>query len=168
MKIEDGTGVDGAQAYADAAWCLAYSAGRGHGCSVDGPALVRATAWLDAAYRWPGERTHGRDQGLQWPRRDVTDAGGAPVPADEVPVEVKRAMCLAAILEKDSPGALSPNYTPAERVQSATVVGAVSVTYASSSAEDVRLVVSSIDDVLAPLIGRRNRAGAIFGEALRA
>lgn len=160
--VESGQGKPDADAYVSADDCLAYAGKQGLVFSDDAAAeaaLRRATTWLDGAYRdrWSGVPTNGREQALQWPRKQAADVHGAHLPADEVPREVIEACCQAAIREFGQPGILSPDVTPGKIMTSAAVSGAVSVTWAASGGVDgQRPVVTVIDDILAPLIGKRS------------
>lgn len=175
LVVEDGSGLPDSQAYATAEQVAAYATARGLTFIPDAmgdAAILRATTWLDGAYqaRFPGVRTHGRQQGLQWPRKHASDAEGGAIAPDEVPTEIIAASCEAAIREMAAPGALSPIVTPGKIMSAASVTGAVSVQYkAGGGVDGQRQVLTAIDDILAPLIGPRpNPASAIVGEASRA
>lgn len=172
---EDGSGVPAADCYVVADQVAAYAVTRGLVFIPDesgDAAILRATTWLDGAYqaRFPGVRTHGRQQGLQWPRKHASDAEGGAIAPDEVPSEIIAASCEAAIREMAAPGALSPIVTPGKIMSAASVTGAVSVQYkAGGGVDGQRQVLTVIDDILAPLIGSRpNPTSAIVGEASRA
>lgn len=170
MSLE--VGVD---TYASVDECADYADERGLTFDV-GPeaeaALRRATTWIDGRYltRFGGAKTGGRAQPLQWPRTGATDAGGFAVAPDEVPGEIVRATCEAAIRELADPGVLSPDVTPAKAITAASVSGAVSVQYAAGSGIDgQRPVSTAIDDILAGLIGIRPPPGAaVIGSQARA
>jgi hypothetical protein len=130
-------------------------------------ALVRATTWLDARFgpRFPGVRTDGREQPLQWPRVDAMDREGYGIPADEVPTEIKRATFEAALRELVSPGSLAPDYIAANRVKREKV-GPLETEYAGAiGAQDVQPVVSIIEDLLYSLLGRRT--SSLVGRTVR-
>lgn len=114
MIVEDGTGLPDADSYASEADFEAHA--ESHGLTYTGDvetALVRATAWIDGAFRsrFPGARTNGRSQGLEWPRRNATDASGEAIADDEIPAEIVRATAAAALRELTSVGSLSPDVT---------------------------------------------------------
>lgn len=164
LIIETGDGLPDADSFVSVPDCADYAASHGLQFPVDSPpnaaeaALRRATAWIDGAFRgrYPGRRRNGRGQALEWPRTGARDAEGNSIPADEVPAEIIRACCEAAIRELSSPGSLSPDVTPGERISQASVTGAVSVTYSSSrGVADMRPVATVIDDILSSLIGSR-------------
>lgn len=75
QQDNDGT-VDGANAYTDVATVLAYWSDRGVDLTARTDAelqvaIVNATTYLDAKYRWTGYQLR-RLQGTQWPRGGVT------------------------------------------------------------------------------------------------
>lgn len=98
---------------------LAYKAyADARGVSYDGKtdaeitqALVRASSYIDGAYRssFPGYKTGRRDQALEWPRSDATDASGYPLAYDAVPIEIENATYEGTIRELASPGSLAPD-----------------------------------------------------------
>lgn len=159
LIIEDGTGLTDAQAYVSAADVALYAVARGKTFTDDADgesAIVRATTWLDAAYKWPGTRTHGRNQALQWPRTGAIDTDDYAIADDEIPSELIAASCEAAIREFLTPGFLTPDVVPGKVVQSARVDGAVSVTYAVRKGDDVSgqiPVITAIDGILKTLVG---------------
>lgn len=172
LIVEDGTGIAGAESYVSAADCADYAETHGLTFSDDDAgdaALRRATAWLDATYlsRWPGVRAHGRNQGLQWPRTGATDIDGNAIGSTEIPQEVIDANCEAACRELANAGGLSPDVTPGGIIKSASVEGAVSVTYADTNAAGMLPIIATIDNILAALIGLRSRA-AFYGSSSRA
>lgn len=166
----------GVDTYASVDECVAYAESRG--LSFDGTqetmeaALRRATTWVDGRYaaRFNGRKTGGREQALQWPRTDARDAEGWEIDPEEVPPEIVRATCEAAIRELSEPCVLSPDVTPAKAITAASVSGAVSVQYAGGSGIDgQRPVSTAIDDILAGLIGARPLPGtAVIGSQARA
>lgn len=181
IVVESGQGVASPipNSYSSSVDCLAFATERGLVYTDDATgeaALIRATAWLDASFRpyWPGARTNGRSQWLQWPRyntgsnAEVEDVDGNPIANDEIPMEVVEACQLAAIYEQANPGGLTPILKMVETIKSASVYQAVTVTYASSSssAEDARTLLTSVTDALAQLIGDINRV-QITGQSTR-
>lgn len=111
LIVEDGTGLATAQSYASAADATTYHTAHGNASwtgtdTLKEAALVRATAWLDAAfyYRWPSVKLLNT-QALEFPRAAAVDADGydlAPVPAG-----LKTALYEAALVELVSPGGLA-------------------------------------------------------------
>jgi len=176
LEVEDGTGKSNSESYVSAADCLAYATARGltfANSTAGEQALRRATTWLDGTYRarFSGDRLNGRDQALEWPRTDAVDAEGFDVADDAVPSEIIRATCEAAVIELATPGDLSPTITPGKIIQSASVDGAVSVSYAENygGVNCMRPAPTVIDDILASLLGNRQNSGtALFGTGVRA
>jgi len=115
-------------------------------------ALRRATRWLDGRYRrmFPGERTNGRSQALEWPRSSVTDADGNDVASDEIPVEIENATAEAA--KREVAGTtLSPDVTLADTVKSERV-GPISTEYAAiPSTAAQRPTVLAVEEALGSL-----------------
>lgn len=74
-------------------------------------ALLRATQYIDGYYRtrFPGRKTAGRAQALEWPRINARDIDGNELADDEIPVEVVHATYEAALRELVSPGILAPD-----------------------------------------------------------
>lgn len=118
--MEDGSGVAGANSYVSIADADAFHEARGNSDWTDvssspdqgkAAALIRGTAYIDAKYRarFPGSRTNGRDQTLEWPRTDACDAEGEEISSDEIPQEIKDAVCEAALRELSEAGSLMPD-----------------------------------------------------------
>ena len=136
--------------------------------------LTEAEKYLDKApslhrARWRGYRTHARAQGLAWPRSGASDIEGNSIASDAIPSEVVNACCEAAIAELATPNALSPSFVPAKGIKSASVDGAVAVTYrdGATDANAQRMALTAVDDALATLIGVLPKP-ALFGESGRA
>ena len=177
LIVEDGTGLPDADSYVSVTDCEAYATARGMTFSASPAddaeaALRRATAWVDGSFRarFPGRRRNGRGQALEWPRIGAEDQEGNAIADNEIPVEIVQATCEAAIRELAAPGALSPDVVMAQTLKSASVDGAVSVTYAGGGGVDgQRPIATVIDDILSSLIGSRAKSGAaVFGQAARA
>lgn len=139
-------------------------------------ALQRATDYIDGRYRYkmksgcwrsmfPGEKTGGRAQDLEWPRTGATDYAGNEIPDDEVPREVEYATYEAALLELESPGSLSPIFIPGGQV-TREKVDVVEVQYAAPQATDNTLpnrpIVPGIDEVIAPVVCQPLCGAAVF------
>ncbi|MBN8189540.1 hypothetical protein JF540_22910 [Salipiger thiooxidans] len=121
-------------------------------------ALRRATRWIDATYRsrFPGYRTDGRAQALEWPRTDATDASGEEIAVDEIPVEIENATVEAAVRELATPGSLSPDVVPGQ-TKTLTAVGSLRWTPTGQGGADAQKpVVAVVDGILAPLIGGKS------------
>ena len=146
-----------------------YHAARGNSAWAAGTeanrtaALVRATAYIDGRYRhqfatgrwqsmFPGTKTDGRAQELEWPRTNATNYEGNAIPDDEVPAEVEQATYEAALRELASPGSLSPDFVPAEQVTKEKV-GPIEVQYAEPKGHaPTRPVIPAIDEIIAPVL----------------
>ncbi|MGV6394516.1 DnaT-like ssDNA-binding protein [Pseudomonas caspiana] len=139
-------------------------------------ALIRASAYIDGRYRkqlpsgvwvslFPGTKTAGRSQSLEWPRTDAADYEDHPLAADEVPVEVERAAYEAAIRELASPGSLSPDYVASQTVKREKV-GPIETEFATTAAfagaDAVRPVIRIIDEIIAPVLVARYMLPAVF------
>lgn len=145
LIVEDGTSISSANAYCALATADAYHFDRHNdawlGSNTDDrreAAIVRACAYLDAKYRgrYPGYRTKGRAQGMEWPRvvayTQVPDNGRSNgligggsggyqyggygyglgfdyIPSNQVPREIVNATCEAALRELIEPGSLAPD-----------------------------------------------------------
>ena len=166
LFVETGAGLSTAESYASVATAGAYATARGltfdtADTAAGEQALRRAPAWLDATYRgrFTGYRTKLRLQALEWPRTNAHD--NAPlvtyIDTDAIPIEIINACIEAAVREKASPGALSPDVTPGQIKKSVAVSGAVSVEYAlgTGGVQDQRPVVSVINDILGSLLATR-------------
>lgn len=145
LTVENGTGIAGADAYADVASCSAYAVNF-YGSSLAGSpadkeaAIRRAFAYL-STLPWKGVRTHGRDQGGAWPRTGVTDSEGYAIADNVVPGEVIAAQHELARAEFQSPGILTPSATKAKAAVSMEKVDVIQVEY------DTDNLTGTIDDV---------------------
>src|SRR5262249_23781282 len=113
IVVEDGTGLPTTNAYASENYFDTDTGDRAYVVVVvdTEAALIRGTTSLEAMYgtRWPGTRTHGRDQGLGWPRTGATDVDDNVIADDEIPIEVIEATIELALRELSSPGSPSPD-----------------------------------------------------------
>ncbi len=165
LVVEDGTGLPTANSYVSLCNALAYFQARGTAWSdiratgdQRSAALVRATAYIDATYRsrFPGYRTTGRLQGLEWPRNgaytEVPDDGRTNayflegqgqmsaeyqfgfdyIPANVVPREIVAATCEGALRELGTPGILAPDLERGGGIQSLKA-GSVAIEYGSNA-----------------------------------
>ncbi|MDV3257744.1 MAG: hypothetical protein LOX97_08200 [Sphingomonas sp.] len=169
MALDTEIGGAGTDSYPDLADIAAYAVAHGKTFVITGgtneadaeAAARRGTLFIDSfRSRFPGARTNGRSQAREWPRTGATDADGEEIADDEIPAEIIAATCEAAILEKATPGVLAPNVTPGQIKKSVSVEGAVSVEYAigSGSAGEQIPVVTVIEGILEPLLGKRGSA----------
>lgn len=155
--LEDGTAPDGANSYLSVDDANTYCSDRGltfaaSPTTLGEEALVRATAALDAMYRgrFPGYRTNGRSQSLEWPRTAAYDAEWNPIDNDEIPVEVKNAVAEMAVRELEAPGSMMPDLERGGQVRRLKA-GSVEVEYGSNSTATTTFQL--IDGIMAPLLG---------------
>lgn len=174
LVVETGSGSASSESYAAVADCAAYATKFGKtfpASPVDAAeaALRRGTARLDGKYhsRFPGCRTNGRDQGLEWPRVGACDAEGYAIASDEIPQEIIDACCELAIIELADPGSLSPTVTPGQ-IEKRIKVDTIEVEYAatSTSVYDQRPVPTVVDDILSSLL--TGSASSYVARAVRA
>lgn len=178
LLVETGEGVDGANSYLSIIAFKSYADARGlsylgqQDIQIE-QALVRASAWIDATYRsrFPGARTNGRGQGLQWPRMsigafdEVTDGEGLPIDDDELPAALLNATAEAAYRELLTPGGLSPDLERGgdiRRIQA----GSVAIEYATTAA--ARTTFTIIDGLLADILVASEAGGGFTARAVRA
>lgn len=87
LTVEDGTGVEDANAYGDTNAAQAYYTDMGYTDVPTAAKLIRGARTLDAMYR---HRLKGSkidaDQTMIWPRSGVTDEDDNPVDEDVVPL----------------------------------------------------------------------------------
>lgn len=173
LVVETGAGLPNSESYVAVADCVAYAALRNltfPGTDVPGSegAMRRATAYLDNTYRtrFPGQRKLFRKQALEWPRVGVVDMNGFPVTDNEIPVEIIRATCEAAVREFASPGSLTPDVVPG-KVKKRAKVGDIEVEYAvgGGGVASQQPISPIIEGILAALIGAANAftANAVRG-----
>jgi hypothetical protein len=171
LVVENGTGLANADSLVSATDMNAYAAARGINAWPQSPAesdakdaaLRRATSVVLGRYRgrWSGEKTHGRAQALDWPRKNATDADGAQIADDEIPVELEQAVMEAAWREYQTPNVLSPDETATQQVKrTRQKLGPLETEteYADnpSAVESAVPILTSIDDILAPLLIRED------------
>ena len=110
LVVEDGTGVEDADAYVTVAEFEAYWSARGVSFTTSNEqheaAIVLATQYVDGVNNWKGFGADP-DQFLDWPRVGMVNKKGRVIPSDEIPRELKSAVCeyakrqLAADLRPD-------------------------------------------------------------------
>ena len=153
IVVEDGTGIADANSYASEDDFDNYTDDRGYVVTPGDTeaALIRASRSLDAKYRrrYPGTRLLGRDQGLEWPRQDATDAEGNIIDENEIPEEIIDATCELALRELSSPGSTMPDLERGGAVRRLQA-GSVSVEYATSAS--VTTTFSLVDGILSSLL----------------
>lgn len=184
VTVEDGSGVDGANAYLSVSDFKSYADQRGWDySSYDddqiGSAIIRATSAIDMLYgaRFPGVATYEADQSLMWPRKagsifngvfysgnpvTVTQASGWPIPIDEVPDVMVKATAEAAWRELQSPGSLVPDLERGGAIKSIRA-GSVGIEYAGTAPAGTTF--TAIDSLMASLLG--GRESQYSGRAVR-
>ena len=110
LVVETGSGVAGANTYADAAYVDAYCAGLGLAdwaaktAEEKESAILRAMQYIESR-PWKGHKAEELYP-LEWPRSAVEDRNGYAVDEDEVPEKVKKALSEGAYREAESPRSL--------------------------------------------------------------
>lgn len=163
-------------AYVEVDECDSYHVARGNAAwtgdtEAKQAAIVRATAFIDANYRsrFPGQKTNGRSQTLEWPRENydssfVTDDEGFDIANDEIPIEICDATCEAALRELTSPGSLMPDM---ERGGKLIEMGAGSVYQKFAPNAPSETTFTIIDGILSGLLGNVSRGGLVMARAQR-
>lgn len=166
LVVEDGTGLGNADAYVAATDVQAYAMANNMAFEPDSDqaldgAVRTATRYIDGAYRYrfSGLRLRQRDQALEWPRQSAVAMGQYPIGYNEIPRELKGAVCEAAVRELANPGTLSPDVSaPVTSVRADTVsvdFGGAGYTAAQSfMAIDMLLV-----PILMPMSALSGKAG---------
>jgi hypothetical protein len=128
-------------------------------------ALVRATAYLDGAYRsrFPGYKTGRRAQALEWPRTDAVDASGEYIPADLIPGEIEAAAYEGTTRELAKPGSLAPDIAAGGRQVKRKKIASIEVEYAidgslAGTFRAIELTLGSLLDIGSDLVGQAVRA----------
>lgn len=106
LKVEDGTGVPGADSYASIDYLDSFWTDRAHSANSASwlaatqankeGAAREATSYLDAVYnlKYRGNR-RGNLQGLEWPRTGATSDAGWPM--EDLPVQIQMAVAELAV-----------------------------------------------------------------------
>lgn len=105
LIVEDGTGLSTAESFCSIADATSYHAKYGNEAWLSQPDsereihLRRATQFLEAEFRgrWKGIRVK-TEQALAWPRYDVCDEDEAWVSSSAVPVQVRDATAILALI----------------------------------------------------------------------
>ena len=160
VLVEDGTGVVGANSYASEDDFDQYCEDRNYTVTVGDTeaALIRGTGILDGIYRksYPGTRAWGRDQPLQWPRMNATDAEGEEIAIDEIPQEIIDATCEIALRELASPNSVLPDLERGGAIKSIKA-GSVALEYGDTASAVTTLQI--VDGILSSLLGGSARGG---------
>ena len=162
LEVEDGTGKDNAEAYADVAALDTYLANLGLTPATGQDtvpakeiALRSGASYQDGQYgrRYVGSRKT-RDQALDWPRSNACDVNGFSLADDAIPREVSDGNLEAARLIVVDEIELSPNVEAGgSNVESETVkVGSITISETKSSGGDPEPVFRTLMDVLRPVL----------------
>jgi hypothetical protein len=174
IVVEDGTGRADANSYASAVSADTYFANILNvnwlgSLSDKSAALIRASAYIDARYRsrYPGYRTQGRLQGLEWPRIGAYTidndngrsegfynggyyrAGYYYIAPNVVPREILTATFEGAVRELAKPGVLAPDLKRGGQIREVHA-GSVGISY--SVAASPNTVFQALDYALASLL----------------
>lgn len=130
--VEDGTGIAGATAYADIAFCDEYHADRGNDAwtaadAMKQAAILKATDHVERLYsrRWIGCRG-SEGQGLSWPRLYAYDHDGYLL--EGVPEALKRAVAEYALRALSATLIPDPSATVGEVASETKRVGPIEKT----------------------------------------
>jgi hypothetical protein len=154
--VEDGSGKTDATSYVSEAEADTYFSEKGSATfnttwtALDSTGkqnlLTRATAYIERTYqgRWSEGRKKTKEQALDWPRDGAYYPDGWYVEEDEIPQDIKDAVCEVAVrLNSDELDADLGRITTSERV------GPVSVSYQPGSD---RTTYPAIDAILRPWV----------------
>jgi hypothetical protein len=154
FTLEDGSGIAGSNAYVSESDLESYADDRSV-TLADGDesaAIVRATIAFDAIYRarFNGYKTHGRNQGLEWPRTAAYDREGYLISGSLIPPEVKAAVCEMAIRELTEPGSMLPDLERGGQINELSA-GSVRIVYGANA--QATTTFQLIDKMLSGLLG---------------
>jgi hypothetical protein len=156
LIIEDGSGVDGANAFFDTPYVDAYNDNHDQvtewaaGSVDDKQKWIRqGTAYVARQYasRWPGVRAY-QNQSLPWPRYGVVDSDGYAVSSSSIPVGILEA-CAEASVKAASGALFLTDEAGGSNLQSETLtldVLTLSSVFVGSKGNQTRFV--SIDQIL--------------------
>ncbi len=162
LIVEDGTGLENAEAYASVDEVTTYLTKFGDETAwlalpsdtVREQHLRKATRYLDQKYnnKWKGQRVD-KDQSLDWPREDVEDRDGFFIDGDIVPLRLKdasaflsnRSLTETLLPDLDTPGDIKSTRVKVGSLESATV-------YAGSNSQKkvFQVVEGLLRDLLVP------------------
>ncbi len=153
LRVEDGSGVTGANSYTDADRAGAYHAQRGTqgdwqalaDSGYDVGLLIEATRQIDALYSWRGTIAT-TTQGLALPRQDMTLEDGRVLSgAAQVALASDAVAWLALRLYSDQ---TSSGYSTAQSES----LGSYSATYGAGGGGGARKDYGDLDHILAPIV----------------
>jgi hypothetical protein len=166
--VEDGDGIEDANAYVDSGFIEEYFMGnrlaqfQSLSQQEKEAAIITATQLVDISYDWKGTR-RSLEQGLNWPR-DGVDVEGFTV--DGIPSALKKATCEAVWIAMNNEGDSLYRDDNQREVVKESVAGAVAVEYAKASdmGRDAVSRYEILDLLVKHLI--RNTAAAANGPSL--
>jgi len=129
LIVEDGTGVEDANAYIDISYAETHLMGERLTRFDEYPdkdaAIIAATQLVDISFEWRGKRK-SLEQGLNWPRAGVELDGFT---VEGIPAAVKRAVCEAVWLVMTEESLFSTENN--REVVRERIEGAVDISYAN-------------------------------------
>lgn len=119
---------------------------------------------LNTMRAFPGVKSGGRAQALQWPRKNAYDNDGFAINPATVPVEVEHATYEAALKEFQVKGGLTPDFDPATAVKRAKVGPLETEFFGANTSADLpnKPVIGLVNDILAPVMVLRSRYPVAF------
>jgi hypothetical protein len=156
LIVEDGTGVEGANSYADIVTIDAYHTALGATTwtgddTAKEQAVIRAMRWLESN-NFVGVKG-AYTNALEWPRNDAYSRNGYLIPDNEIPTSLKESLAEAALIELVTPNSLSPTITG--RNVKKKVVGPLETEYFQSASSTA--IYSTIEARLMPLLRLSNQ-----------
>ena len=132
LILEDGSGVTGANAYADRTFADAYFSDRGHAAwtGTDDEkdiALIKATDYIQQRFQggWLGDKVN-HSYPLCWPRQNVDDGKGRlRFDYNEIPTELKKATAEYALRALTTELITDPTTNGLEVVEESKEVGPI-------------------------------------------
>lgn len=121
LVVEDGTGLQNADALIPASYFTTYAGNQGFDLSAYNTdqieqAIRRGSQYISNAFTYEGVRST-RDQAFAFPRWGLVDLDDYEYSSTEVPARVQRATAEAAWRELQSPGSLTPDVVLSDRVK---------------------------------------------------
>jgi len=144
LVVEDGSGVAGANTYADEVYVDAYCAGLGLAewaaktAEEKESAILRAMQYIESR-AWKGAKAEELYP-LEWPRAAVEDRNGFAIDEDEIPENVKKALAEAAHREADSPRGLQKDLKGSPQVKRSKAGSLETEFFAGTEEAGARLV----------------------------
>lgn len=137
--IEDGSGVESSNAYCSVIEFIQYWENRGNNYTSCKPetieaAIIAATEKIDQNYNFLGYPV-SYDQSLKWPRFGMINCNGKSIDSDEIPTELKNAVCQMAAYIKDNG---DPDLEESGISQKS--IGPISVTYTNGGQVKMKTV----------------------------